>query len=196
MNHTENDPTKEKIIAAAITLIQEDEQNISVRKIVQRAGVGVGLVNYYFQSKENLINIAVQRIIDGVIAKVPSLVRESGMPPEEKLRFVMKKTLEYLDSHPNVSRISILSDMKCGTSRDNTQLSIQAFDRILQEIIPDENKRTLAGHILCASMQSVFLRSGVLQETTGFNFHDAEQRSRFVDGVIDTVLNGIGHALP
>ncbi|HEX3016600.1 MAG TPA: TetR/AcrR family transcriptional regulator [Caproicibacter sp.] len=183
--------TKEKLIAAAISLIREDEQNISVRKIVRRAGVGVGLVNYYFRSKENLVNIAVQRIVDEVIAKVPALVKSSNGSPEAKLKLTIAKTMEYLDSHANVSRLSILRDMNDGNSRDNTQLSVEAYDRILKEIIPDDRRRFLAGHILCSSIQSLFLRERVLSETADFDFHNEEQRRIFIDNLVSTVLSGI-----
>lgn len=187
--------TKEKLILATVSLIREDEQNISVRKIVQRAGVGVGLVNYYFQCKENLVNIAVQRIVDEVIAKVPALVQKTEGTPQEKLKLVIAKTLDYLDAHPSVSRLSILRDMQDGNSRDNTQLSLEAFDKILIDIIPDNRRRFLAGHILCASLQILFLRSAVLSETAEFNFHSAEQRRDFADRLVDTVLSGIGHSI-
>lgn len=195
MDHNnEAETTKEKLIAATVSLIRKNEKSISVRKIVQRAGVGVGLVNYYFQCKENLINIAVQRIVDEVIAAVPALVRSCSGSPEEKLRLVIQKTLDYLDSHPNVSRLSILRDMQDGNSRDNTQLSIQAYDKILADIIPDNRSRFLAGHILCASLQSLFLRSDVFAETAGFDFHSPEQRQDFINQLVNTVLYGISHA--
>ena len=47
---------KEVIIKATTELIQENDGNITKitsRRIAERAGVGLGLINYHFESKEN-----------------------------------------------------------------------------------------------------------------------------------------------
>lgn len=47
---------KEAIIQATMTLIEEKGEHleeITVRDICKNAGVGLGLVNYHFGSKEN-----------------------------------------------------------------------------------------------------------------------------------------------
>lgn len=52
---------KETIIQAAIALIEEkgeDLDTVTVREISKRAGVGLGLVNYHFEIKINLLNCA------------------------------------------------------------------------------------------------------------------------------------------
>lgn len=61
---------KEVIIHATTELIRESDGNITKitsRKIAGRAEVGLGLINYHFGSKENLITICVQRIINNVV---------------------------------------------------------------------------------------------------------------------------------
>ena len=61
---------KEAIIQATITLIEEKGEHfeeITVRDICKNAGVGLGLVNYHFGSKEKLIEMCVERIINGIV---------------------------------------------------------------------------------------------------------------------------------
>ena len=61
---------KEKIINTTISLIQHSDglvENITVRDIAQKANVAVGLINYHFDSKKNLIEMCVQRIISHVM---------------------------------------------------------------------------------------------------------------------------------
>ena len=63
---------KDKIMDVTIDLIKEADGNvdkITIREIAKRAGIGVGLINYHFQSKKNLVDICVQQIISGVIAQ-------------------------------------------------------------------------------------------------------------------------------
>ena len=182
---------KEQLIQATMSLIREDQPNITIRKIAERAGVGVGLVNYHFQTKKNLINIAAQRVIDGVISQVPAVLESFEGTPLEKLKLLIKSTMGYIEAHPNVSRISILRDMNAGCSADNTEMTILAYNEVLKEIIPEKDKQFLAGHIICASLQSLFLRADVLREMNGFDFHNKAQRDRFVDDLLDIVLKGL-----
>ena len=51
---------KETIIQTTIALIEEkgeDLDNIIVREISKKAGVGLGLVNYHFGNKEKLFGL-------------------------------------------------------------------------------------------------------------------------------------------
>lgn len=75
MNQTEDD-VKRRILRAAVELLREkqDADKVSIRSIALRAGVSVGMANYHFQTKDNLIERAVQEYVSGVI-------REGGSEP-------------------------------------------------------------------------------------------------------------------
>ena len=69
MKNTTN--VKDNIIEVTTELIEQLEGNtksITARMIAEKAGVGLGLINYHCGSKENLITACVQRIIGKVIA--------------------------------------------------------------------------------------------------------------------------------
>ena len=55
---------RNRIIKAAIELLDEhsDPARITVRQIAERAGVGTGLINYHFQTKDNLLQEAVSSV--------------------------------------------------------------------------------------------------------------------------------------
>ena len=58
---------KEAIIQATIKLIEEKGEHleeVTVREICKRAGVGLGLVNYYFGNKDKLIEQCIERMIN------------------------------------------------------------------------------------------------------------------------------------
>jgi len=187
------DTIKEKILQATIDLMKNDVENITVRKIAAHAGVTQGLINYHFQSKDNLINIAAQRFVDETVLRVPDTLNQIDGDPIDMLRRRMKMTFNYLVEHPNVSRISILRDWQAGQTNDNMQSSIEAYDKLLQHIIHDERLRFLAGHIFSASIQSLFMRSDVLRETQGFDISDPAVRNQFIDDLVDIVLRGLLH---
>lgn len=65
-----SDNVKEAIIAATIDLIVNSDGNIdeiTTRIIAYKANTSVGLINYHYQTKDNLIEICVQQIIGNVI---------------------------------------------------------------------------------------------------------------------------------
>ena len=56
---------KEAIIQATIKLIEEKGEHleeVTVREICKKAGVGLGLVNYHFGNKDKLIEQCIERM--------------------------------------------------------------------------------------------------------------------------------------
>jgi len=103
---------KEAIIQAAIKLIEEKGERlntITVREICKKADVGLGLINYYFHNKDNLISVCVERIINGIVEKFTSIREQAeNYTPFEKLDLLGNMTLDFLFEHPAISKISIL----------------------------------------------------------------------------------------
>ena len=61
---------KNRIIEVTTELIEQydgDVKSITARMIAEKAGIGLGLINYHFGSKEKLITECVQRIIGKVV---------------------------------------------------------------------------------------------------------------------------------
>ncbi len=107
--------SKEAIMAAATALIQEKGDRldeITVREICKRSGVGLGLVNYHFGNKDHLIEVCVERIVNGIIQRFLEIQQQTeGLSPRERLERLGAMTLDFLFEHEAVSRISILSDL-------------------------------------------------------------------------------------
>ncbi len=185
-----DDSIKERILQATIELMRQDTANITVRKIAAQAGVTQGLINYHYQSKDRLTGLAAQRFVNETISRVSAAFDGEIHDPEQLLRSTMKRTLDYLLAHPNVSRVSVLKDLQAGQPDDNMQDTIRAFDKLLQGIIASAQKRFMAGHIFAAAIQSLFLRANVLRETNGFDIANEAARNQFVDDLIDLVLKG------
>lgn len=78
-------------MAVTIQLIEQhaDFDKITIREIAAKANVRVGLINYHFQTKQNLINQCVQRMISLIISKFDSLYQSLTMKPLDKLRYLV-----------------------------------------------------------------------------------------------------------
>ena len=80
---------KQKIVETTIRVMQEEDDisKITIRKIAQRADIGVGLINYHFQTKQNLINQCVRIFIGQVISRWDEVIpRIKGTKPEAHLK--------------------------------------------------------------------------------------------------------------
>lgn len=184
---------REKIIDAATALITEQggAENVTTRDIAARAGVGVGLINYHFQTKENLIALCVQRIIGDVIARFDTLYKGLDMEPIEKLRFLLKSTARFLAEHPGISRVSITTDMLAPSKDDNTAQTLDAYFPVVREVCAgkatETEMRTLL-HLTVSALQSAFLRDEAFGAFAGFHFANDTQRDQLVDIIIYIVF--------
>src|SRR5690349_3542309 len=106
------DEARAAIMNAAQELIQTSDgkiEEITTRMIAEKAGVGTGLINYHFQTKERLIELCVQSMIHHVTGSFkPQL--EQDATDEQLLGDNLKLVADFLTGNPSVSRISILGD--------------------------------------------------------------------------------------
>ncbi len=182
---------KEKIIAVTIDLIQASNGNvkeITTRSIAEKANVGVGLINYHFQTKDNLIEICVQQIIGSVISQFkPEL--NTSLNPNDRLLYVVKQVADFLMDNKAVSRISILGDYTNPQVLDNTMKTVKGFYASLgQYNISDRDKNILL-FAVTSILQSSFLRADMSRELFGYDMHNKPERDAFIDFIVKRLLN-------
>lgn len=185
---------KEAIMQATIALIEEKGNRlheITVREICKRAGVGLGLVNYHFESKERLIGLCVERIINGIIEQFQSIQEKTtGLAPLEKLDYLGNMTLNFLFAHEAISRISILSDLQTPKENDNTHRTYAAYLPLVSACRPDWEQETAERKTFCliAVMQQIFLRHEALSQKFGIPLNTAEARHAFHTRILHDIL--------
>lgn len=155
---------KEAIIQAAMELIEENGEHpeeITVRAICNRAGVGLGLVNYHFGNKDKLIEQCIERKINGIVERFQDIWEKTeALTPFEKLECLGNMTLDFLFEHYAVSRISVLSDMQAPKDNDNTNRTCLAFLPLVAACRPDLDETSVRRKTFCliTIMQQIFLR--------------------------------------
>lgn len=186
--------SKEAIMQAAIGLITEKGDHldeVTVRAICKRAGVGLGLVNYHFGNKDRLIELCVERIINGTIERFQAMRKESaGFAPFEKLDYLGNMTLTFLFAHSAISKISILSDMQAPKENDNTHRTFAAYLPLVSACRPDWDEETVKRKTFCliSVMQQAFLRREVFLQATGMDLNAEETRRAFHTQVLHDIL--------
>ncbi|NMA04850.1 MAG: TetR/AcrR family transcriptional regulator [Acholeplasmataceae bacterium] len=171
---------KEKIINTTINLIKESNgfsNNITIRKIAEDANVSVGLINYHFKSKEKLIEICVERIIKDVMYAFSS---ENDEPINTFTLGVFKFLLE----NPEISKISILSDLSQPNIKNNSSISFRAISRALSK----DNKNKIKAFIFLATIQAAFLNKEITKELLNLDLNNNKDYEIFFNSVTE-ILN-------
>lgn len=177
---------KDRIINATIDLIKETNgsvDEITIREIAKRAEVGVGLINYHFTSKNNLVDICVQKIISGVIKQSKPDMEQ--LTPIEKLKRSVKIPIDFLIDNPEISKISILSDLNEGQENDNTFKTLARYYFYASNLGLDEDVFFKAAFLI-HGLQGVFLRRELYKDK--FDFSNKAQRDSLIDNLVERLF--------
>jgi AcrR family transcriptional regulator len=186
----EKGDARERIVRAASELIAESSgciESITTRAIAERARVGTGLINYHFQTKENLIELCVQQLIGSFIARFKPTI-DPALTGAAKVAGVAKNVADYLAANPAVSRISILGDMKTPGMSDNTMKTVRGMSLSLKDDRLSEQDKTLLTFALTAVIQSIFLRRDLSAVLFKVDFNDKAQRDAFIELIVGRML--------
>lgn len=185
---------KEAIIQATIALIEENGEaldTITVREISKRAGVGLGLVNYHFGNKDKLIELCVERIINGIVEQFQDIREKTeGFTAFEKIEYLGNMTFDFLFEHYAVSRISMLTDMKNPAPNDNTHRTYAAYLPLVAACRPDWDEHTVKRKTFCliSIMQQAFLRSETASTILDIDLHQKENRRAWHTQILHDIL--------
>lgn len=177
---------RDRIVDVTIGLIKETNgcaDKITIREIAKRAEVGVGLVNYHFQSKEKLIDVCVQQIISNVIAQ--SKPNMDNLSPMEKLKRSVKIPIDFLMENPEICRISILGDLTQGHEKDNTFKTLERYFYYANNLEANDDTFFKTA-LLIHGLQGIFLRRELYQDK--FDFADKAQRDRLIDNLVEKIF--------
>ncbi|WP_292942311.1 TetR family transcriptional regulator C-terminal domain-containing protein [Novosphingobium sp.] len=80
--------------AAHDVLIEEGASAFTIRRIATKSGMKVGNVSYHFPRKEMLIKIMLDELLDSYDKLLENEVRQPEIPPEDRLRLMVKLCLD------------------------------------------------------------------------------------------------------
>lgn len=184
------DETKELILRETVQLIREKEGDLSkvtARLIAERAGVSLGLINYHFSNKDNLMLECTQLIIRDVICSFHPDLGEQQLNGKQRLQLTAFQVFETLFANPALSRVSILGDLNHPTMNSNTVLTVNGFLHACGDAFPKENAQQLAFTLVCA-MQEAFLYADCSKEYLGYDFSIKSERKRFINKQVDLLI--------
>lgn len=191
-----SEETKNKIIDTTISLIESqdgDVSKITIRKIAEKAGIGVGLINHYFGTKDNLIEVCVQKIIEKVVyhhGSEASYINKQEITSVDQIKGIAKYVMNFLFEHPQISMISILGDLKKPHIKDNSVGTIYGFASYMPKTRINETN-LLKAFELVALMQVAFIKKDILKELCNINLDNKEERDKYIDSLVNVIMGGV-----
>lgn len=180
--------TRERIIGATIELLNElpDVENITVRLVAQRAGVGVGLINYHFHTRDNLISLAIGRIMAEMATAMGSAGANSDDSGVDRIRTMLKSLYTYAEQHEKFIQFLLTH----GIVNGDLDAALYLVP-MLKEVFPKEKDeiqlRIMALQILLP-IQVASINPSAFHHFTGIDLHNVKQRETYIDTLVDNVV--------
>jgi AcrR family transcriptional regulator len=185
--------TQSRIIATAVDMIgRQINLNFTIREIAEKAGVNIASVNYYFRSKDNLINEVERHFINEISLTYEEL-KKSGQDPNEQIRKWAMKTMESLMEYPGIIFLIVtrlLSD------RSDKAVITEMLDMIEQNLVPFLKKLTEKNDKSTVSIKIMQLLSGVIApmlfyygagKTFNLDITDKDERLKYIDHLVSGI---------
>lgn len=100
-----DDDKRERILVAALEAFsQHGYDGATTREIASRAGVNLGLIQYYFEGKENLWRAAVDRAF-GQIRETFTGVLAGAEDDDARMRLLVRTWVRFVAAHPEFVRL-------------------------------------------------------------------------------------------
>ena len=123
---------EERIVSAAIMCIEQyGLQGSTIRRIAEKAGLNSAAINYYFRSKDRLlekaIDVSLQNAFDWNDYRVPETYT-----PQERIEAVLSRLIEGAHAYPGLTRAHFFSAFAQGKYDEP---GIKRFNQFLEELL-------------------------------------------------------------
>jgi len=185
---------KTKIYQATLELLASGEEasQISSRQIAAKAGVNLALVNYYYQSKENLLSEVVGNMMGKIISQIIEDDDSSPGDAESRLRDILTSTIDVAFMHENICKIAIRTELKRGCVNSCTM--IMPF---LKEMFTGYSKTDLDIIALqfMLPLHHIFLEPELYGRLLDTDFFDKQKRDQKINQMIGCILGGLSKGI-
>lgn len=190
--------TKEKIIKVTMEIIaSEGFQNVTIRKIANRAGVNLAAVNYHYGSKDAVINEALKTVTNQLINAFLWLKNEE-LEPVERVRQFIREYSDVMFRYPDI--IKIVIDQNIHNYPTRVEEGYQEYlkneggdllRKTCKLIKPDEPESVLSMRALqlLSCMAFPILMGDRVNDTIGLDLLDSEIRKIYTDLLISNLLS-------
>jgi AcrR family transcriptional regulator len=184
---SKKEETKKKIleVTGALLDLVENPDEITIRRIAERAGIGVGLINYHFTSREKLMNEAISAKIES-LAGVLENINEYKDDPLNYLKEMLINMSDSAMKNRRLNRISAEYDLLKGDFKICLYL-LPILRKIFMHRRSETELRLIAFQIIVTT-QSIYLRQDAFHMLTGINIEIKGERDSLINSIVDNLI--------
>ncbi len=129
----EKTATRQLILEAVVTCIEKyGIDKVTTRKIALEAGTNIASINYYFRSKDELLDETLSMTINHMMEDVFASIDDVQQPFETVLTNVFFYLLDGTRQFPGISRAHLY---KAVVERDKKSISAQAMIKVYERLV-------------------------------------------------------------
>lgn len=181
--------TRERIIQATIELLDEATQveKITVRAVAQKANVGIGLINYHFHTRDNLLSIAIGSVMAKMATGLGEKNSDTSQDPSQRIRIMLKSLYSFAERHEKLIQFLLTHGIVNGDM--DAALYLVPMLREIFDAKRDEMQLRIIALQILLPIQVASINPGAFHRFAGVDLHDANQREQYIDSLVDNLIN-------
>lgn len=181
------DNVKERLIQATMDLLKKEKsaKKLTARKIAETAEANLAMINYYFKSKDELVSIAVDQLIEASGQKQEVLLLETEDPKEWLIAFLIAtadSTCDYAElTRPTIPYLLLESEF---------DLSYQILPMVKAcfNNQKDETECRLIAYQLVSFLQLAFYRGKDFERYSSIDVMNRNQRHQLCRMLVENAV--------
>ncbi|HGM3506085.1 TPA: TetR/AcrR family transcriptional regulator [Clostridioides difficile] len=185
------DSTKEQLINATIQLLSShrDISSITAREIVAKANVNLAMINYYFKSKEELINTSIKKFLKHHMDEYKATHDTKNLAPKQQLREILIVFFDFIGEYSQFIKVSVPYIL----IQEEIVYPFEILPLVKAHYENQDNKKTESeyrtiAYQITSFIQLLFLRSDAFFKYSGIDIKNVEQRNSLIDFQLDLLL--------
>jgi len=188
---SENVKSQEKIILAAIDLIEDKGmQNLTIRNIAKKAGVNSAAINYYFRSKEKLLEEVLRTTVDHAITDWEEIIDKESIPPKKRLEEFLIYLMDGAINFPGITMAHLYEPLINKNYNNRFVLKFNVLMNNLQQLVgrinpnvSDKELKFITIQIVASSIMPSLVPE-MFQDFSGLSFSDKKIRGDYIRLII------------
>ncbi len=184
---------QQKIILATITCIEKKGiQEVTNRDIAKEAKVNSAAINYYFGTKENLLEEVMKQILHSAFSDWNEVVGEHPQSTYKALKIFLNHWLEGMLHYPNISKSTFYDPL---LRNDYSGIFMKHFNDFLCSLNEKLNASAFKNENTSFSIMQIMstiifvgLLPKLFQGYSPVNFADTKQREEYVEHLLKHFL--------
>jgi AcrR family transcriptional regulator len=178
---------KDQIIQATIELLEEqnETEHITMRLIAAKAGVGLGLINYHFKTRDALINDAIGEMMYHAAKPYFDIPSSTQEDPASAIKAIFRATSD-IGVRYSLGRFTVLYALLQG----NMEVPALIVPLIRQFFGGQKNdlEIRLMAFSMVTTMQVAYIRSDAFRLYAGMDIQNEQHRNELINMIVDQYL--------